>query len=112
MSGVFLEELKRTVLLRLDDLEVRFLLAEVLFGEGDRRGATKQVEKILAIAPEHRNAVRLLARAHEKSGRPDEAARTLEGLVRRLGDDVGPRDELVELLLAAGRIDDALLQCE
>lgn len=110
--GFFVDDLKREVVLRPQDPQARYALAEALFGEGQFGQAVKQLEKAVQLDPEHANARRLLAKALERDGRESEAVRALEELARRAPDDPSPREELMELLLAMGRIDDALLHAD
>ncbi|HZS38029.1 MAG TPA: S16 family serine protease [Polyangia bacterium] len=108
----FLDELKREVVLRPQDAQARYTLAEALFAETQYAAAAKQLEKALSLDPEHGNARRLLARALERDGRGGEALKTLEDLARRDPGDLSARDELMEMLLSMGRVDDALLHAE
>lgn len=112
MLALFLDELKREVVLRPQDPQARYVFAEALFAEGQFSLAAKQLEKAVQLDPEHSNARRLLAKAYERDGREPDALRTLEDLARRIPDDLAARDELMEMLLAIGRIDDALLHAE
>jgi ATP-dependent Lon protease len=112
VSQFVIDDLKREVVLKPEDPQLRFQLAEALFGEGQYKVAAKQLEKALALDPEHGNARRLLARAYERDGREAEALKALEEMARRDPRDLAARDELMEMLLAMGRIDDALLHAE
>ncbi len=113
MSSQFLiDDLKREVITKPDNVELRFQLAEALFGVGQFGAAVKQAQKVLEQAGSHDNARRLLVRALERDGRRPEAFRILEEQLKREPDDVGTRDELVELLVEQGRLDDALLHAE
>jgi ATP-dependent Lon protease len=113
MSSQFLiDDLKREIVLRPNDVGLRFQLAEVLFGDGQYGPSAKQLEKVLSLDPEHDNARRMLARAYERDGREQEALRTLEDAIRRNPGDAASRDELMEMHLSLGRLDDALLHAE
>jgi len=116
VSQFVIDDLKREIVLKPEDPQLRFQLGEALFGEGQFKLAARQLEKALAIAdeswPEHGNARRLLARSYERDGREQEALKALEEMARRDPRDLATRDELMEMLLAMGRLDDALLHAE
>ena len=112
MSQFVIDDLKREVVLKPEDAQARYQLAEALFGDGQYSVAAKQLEKAIALDPEHGNARRLYAKALERAGREQEALKTLEEFARRNPDDPSARDELMEMLLAMGRLDDALLHAE
>jgi hypothetical protein len=59
---VSLSELKKAVVLKPDDEEARFALAEAFFTEGKLPEARKQLEKLLELNAEHANGRRLHAR--------------------------------------------------
>ena len=107
-----LDELKRDVVLRPDDAAVRYRLAEALFADGDFANAAKQLEKAIKLDGADHNARRLLAKSYERAGRRPDALRTLEELAKRAPDDVSTREELCELFLGQGRVDDALVHAE
>ena len=90
----------------------RWQLGQALFAEGDYQGAAKQLEKLLLLDAAHEAGRRLLARALELIGQVPAALRALEESLVRRPDDLAVRDELVGLLLAIGRFDDALLHAE
>lgn len=104
-----LHDLKRAVILAPEDVDARFALAERLYADGDANAATTQLEKALAIAPDHGNTARLLARIYERGGKQPRAQALLEELVRQAPRDPHARDELVGFHLAAGRLDDAIV---
>lgn len=112
MSAVLLHDLKRAVVLNPRDPEARLALAEVLFGEGDWRGAASHLEKALEADPSHGNARRMLARAYARDGREGSAQQLLEEAVRRAPEDARAHDDLAEFFQGLGRRDDALLQAE
>jgi ATP-dependent Lon protease len=107
-----LDELKRDVVLRPEDVAARYRLAEALFAEGEFAAAAKQLERAIKLDGADPNAHRLLARSYERAGRAPDALRTLEELAKRAPDDVSTREELYELFLAQGRVDDALVHVE
>jgi len=107
-----LTALRRAVVLAPQDPAARLALAEALFAAGEARAAAEQLEKLLAYAPGHTPARRLLARAYAKDGRDPLARDILEKEIRAYPLDVGLRDELAEVYEAACRWDDALLQRE
>lgn len=109
---MLLHDLKRQAMLRPEDAKARYDLGEALFGDRQWEAAVKQLEKALALDPDHDNARRMLARAYREEGRNTPAERAWEELVRRRPEDAGARDELSVLLLEAGRIDDAILHLE
>ncbi len=104
-----LSDLKRDVVLRPTDPAARVALGEALLGEGDRQGAITQLEKAVAIDTTHWPARRLLARAYSLDQRLAHAHRILSESVRLRPADAAVRDELIELFLAAHRLDDALV---
>ena len=107
-------ELKRAVVLRPEDPDARYALALRLFEEGklDANGAVRQLSEALARRPDFPDAARLLARAHAGAGRPVEACKALEALVRVRPRDAGIREELADRFLALHRADDALFHLE
>ena len=111
-SQFLIDDLKREVVLRPQDPDARYALAEALFGDTQYGPAAKQLEKALALDPEHANARRLLAKSYERDGRAPDALRMLEDLARRNPDDLATRDDLMETFLSMGRLDDALLHAE
>ncbi|MEW5737972.1 MAG: S16 family serine protease [Myxococcota bacterium] len=104
-----LSDLKRAVVLKPDDAQARFELAEALFAEGQYAQVITQLEKAVALDPDHANARRLLARTYEKDGQVPKAMAVLEEMVKRAPHDADARDELCGFLLQQGRIDDAIL---
>jgi ATP-dependent Lon protease len=116
VSQFLIDDLKREVVLKPHDPQPRFALAEAFFGDGQYASAVKQLEKALQIADDGwadaANARRLLAKALERDGREAEALKHLEEMARRDPRDLAARDELMEMLLAIGRVDDALLHAE
>jgi ATP-dependent Lon protease len=108
----FVDELKREVVLRPDDAQARYRLAEALFADGDFVTAARQLERAIKLDGADHNARRLLAKSYERAGRGPDAVRTLEDLAKRAPDDVSTREELYELFLAQGRVDDALVHAE
>jgi ATP-dependent Lon protease len=114
MADPLLDELEREVGLRPDDAVARHRLAEALFADGDFTRAAQQLERALVLdgGGSDGNARRLLAKSYERAGRSDAARHALGEQLRRDPDDVAAREELVTLLVAEGRIDDALVHAE
>lgn len=104
-----LSDLKRAVVLKPEDAQARYELAEALFAEGQYPQVVTQLEKAVALDPDHANARRLLARTFEKDGKVPKAMAVLEEMVKRAPHDADARDELCGFLLQQGRIDDAIL---
>ncbi|MCC6335188.1 MAG: tetratricopeptide repeat protein [Myxococcales bacterium] len=104
-----LSDLKRAVVLKPDDAQARYALAEALFAEGQYAGAVTQLEKAVVLAPDDNNIRRLLSRTFEKDGKVPRAMAVLEEMVKRAPHDADARDELCGFLLQQGRIDDAIL---
>jgi ATP-dependent Lon protease len=107
-----LQDLKRRVVLAPEDAGARYDLAEALFGEGKAEPAIVELEKALALDPDHDNALRLLWRCYRKEGRLVPAERALREALRRRPNDREVREELAEVLLAFDRPDDALMHLE
>ena len=99
-------------MLRPEDASARYELGEALFGDKQLDAAIKQLEKALALDPDHDNARRMLARAYREEGRNVPAERAWEELVKRRPEDASARDELSALLVEGGRLDDAILHLE
>jgi len=104
-----LSDLKRAVVLKPDDAQARYALAEALFAEGQYASAATQLEKAVSLSPDDANARRLLARTYERDNKVPKAMAVLEEMVKRAPHDADARDELCGFLLQQGRIDDAIL---
>lgn len=112
--------------LRVDsgNVEARFRLGLALMKTGDTEPAAEAFNVVLAAVPSHVGALYNLARIRARQGQQEEAARHLrafadaskledliefkKGNVKLAPGDVGRKLELVDLLLQAGRNDEAL----
>lgn len=112
MADPFITELKREVVLKPDDSQARYRLAEALFADAQYEQAVKQLQKVVELTPDHGNALRMLTRAYERDGKHGLAIKTLSEAITRNPNDADSRDEMVEMLLAASRPDDALMHAE
>ncbi|MFZ5438355.1 MAG: S16 family serine protease [Myxococcota bacterium] len=101
--------LKRRLVLEPGDVEARFALAELLFGQRDLTQARSQLEKLLVHAPAHAGALRLLARVCRAQGEAGAARRTLLLLASVSPDDADTHDTLAEAFIGDQRPDDALV---
>lgn len=104
-----LHELKRAVILAPESVAARYALAEAFFGEGQFAAAIVQLERARNLAKDDGNVVRLLARAYQRDGKAPRSQALLENWVLANPKDGLARDELIEMLLSQGRVDDALL---
>jgi Flp pilus assembly protein TadD len=105
-EGVSLAE--KALALRPWDLEVRYMLAEMLWEETDVDGAHLELGRIVAVNPDHLAARRILVLVHASKGNAAELAAELEKIIV-----LDPEDEPAKLDLAAayhelGRDSDAI----
>lgn len=86
----------RALGLRPWDLEVRYMLGELFWEEGDADGARRELKRLTRVAPEHLPARRVLVLVHAAQGNMGDLATELEEILK-----LDPDDERARLDLGA-----------
>lgn len=94
------------------DLELRHMLGEALWEDGDGAGALRELGRVVAVAPGHLPSRRLLVLAHAAEGDHAGLAGELEQIVRLDPSDDRARLDLGAAYAALGREGDAILAYE
>ncbi|MBI4510080.1 MAG: tetratricopeptide repeat protein, partial [Deltaproteobacteria bacterium] len=89
----------RALVLRPWDMEVRYLLAEMLLEEGNVDGAHLELTRLVAVKPDHIQARRALVLVHATKGASQDLAEELEVVTR-----LDPTDEAAKLDLGAAYV--------
>ncbi len=107
-----LEERKRAVALRPDDVAARVALARALLDEGDLIAAERQLDAALARAPDDHGSRRLELALLTRSGRHARAETAALAWLDARGDDAEALLDAAEVFHAAGRALDAAVCVE
>lgn len=87
---------ERALALRPWDLDVRYMLAEMRWDEGDADGAYTELSRLVAFKSDHLPARRILVLIHSAKGNSSELAAELEKIIA-----LDPADEAAKLDLGA-----------
>jgi tetratricopeptide (TPR) repeat protein len=86
----------RALALRPWDLEVRYMLGELLWEEGDPESARRELQRLTRVDPDHLPARRVLVLVHAAQGNMEDLASELEEILK-----LDPEDERARLDLGA-----------
>ncbi|HKA86095.1 MAG TPA: tetratricopeptide repeat protein [Haliangiales bacterium] len=98
----------KALALRPWDHDMRYLLGEMLWEEGDEARAQRELERVTAAAPDHLPARRILVLVHASKGDLDKLAAELTRIVELDPEDVDARVDLGAADAALGREEDAI----
>lgn len=99
---------RRALAIRPWDLDIRFLLAEMAWDEGDVDRAYLELKRLVAVRPDHLPTRRLLVLCHATKGASEELAAELEAILRLSPDDEAARLDLGAAYASLGRDADAI----
>ena len=109
-EGIELAE--RALAIRPWDLDVRQMLGEMLWEEGDVDGAHVELKRIVDFKPDYLPARRVLVLVHSAKGHGQELAAELEAVIELDPDDEAARLDLGAAYQALGRDTDAITMYE